>query len=253
MAKDFEGLRNAVVLAELGGYGDGPYCAQHGAGATLVILGTYLVDGGDSVPYDDDFVFRPGRSSYQAYLDHHVGAARASGAQIGVSVVSIELRDTVDFLQAAQEAGADYASLCAHSPMEMFIQTGTSAALCHRRNWDALREWAAAIVAAVDIPVIFKVGASDTPDTEGAVEVISAAGVPIIHINVEDSQEGSEGLAMLGRLREKCRVLIAGGGVRDIQGARRILRAGADGVAIGTAAMEDPQLCGKIQSTLRNG
>ena len=75
MAKDFENLRNAVVLAELGGYGDGPYCARHGAGAALVMLGTYIVDAGDSVPYHEDFVFKPGRSSYQAYLEHHVAAA----------------------------------------------------------------------------------------------------------------------------------------------------------------------------------
>ena len=252
MGKDFENLHNGIILAELGGYGDGPYCARHGAGAALVMLGTYIVDPGDSVPYHADFVFKPGRSNYQEYLEHHVAAARVSGAQIGVSVVSIDLRDTVDFLQAAREAGADYASLCAHSPMKMFIQAGVSAALCYRQNWDALREWTSAILDAVDIPVIFKVGANDTPDIIGAVEVISEEGVPIIHINVEDSHEGSAGLAMIAKLQEKCTVLIAGGGVKDIEGARRVLRAGADGVAIGTAAMEDPGLCGTIQSLLRN-
>ncbi len=110
MEKDVENLLNAVVLAELGGYGDGPYCAQYGAGAALVMLGTYIVDPGDSVPYHKDFVFKPGRSNYQAYLEHHITAARAGGAQVGISVVSVDLRDTVDFLQAAQEAGADYAS-----------------------------------------------------------------------------------------------------------------------------------------------
>ena len=54
-------LRNGVVLAELGGYGDGPYCAKHGAGAALVMLGTYIVDDGENVPYDPRFVFKPGR------------------------------------------------------------------------------------------------------------------------------------------------------------------------------------------------
>jgi len=253
MEKDFENLKNGIVLAELGGYGDGPYCARHGAGAALVMLGTYIVDPGDSVPYPADFVFKPGRSNYQAYLEHHIPAARASGARVGVSVVSVDLRDTVDFLQTARDAGADYASLCAHSPMEMFLQAGVSAALCYRRNWDALREWTDAILQAVDIPVIYKVGANDTPDTIGAVGVIGAAGVPIIHINVEDSQEGSEGLAMVEKLRGKCAVLIAGGGVTDVEGARRILDAGADGVAIGAAAMKDPELCGAIQKMLKNG
>lgn len=39
-------LKNGVVLAELGGYGDGPYCAKHGAGTALVMMGTYIVDPG---------------------------------------------------------------------------------------------------------------------------------------------------------------------------------------------------------------
>lgn len=251
MGKDFENLRNSVVLAELGGYGDGPYCAEHGAGAALVMLGTYIVDPGDSVPYHEDFVFKPGRSRYEGYLEHHIAAARAGGAQVGVSVVSIDLRDTVDFLNAAQEAGADYASLCAHSPMKMFLEAGVSAALCYRQNWEALRQWTSAILDAVDIPVIFKVGANDTPDIIGAIEVISGKGVPIIHINVEESHEGSEGLAIIEKLQGKCSVLIASGGVKDIEGTRRVLRAGADGVAIGTAAMEDSELCGTIQNMLR--
>ena len=217
------------------------------------MLGTYIVDSGDSVPYPADFVFKPGRSNYQEYLEHHIAAARAGGARVGISVVSVDLQDTVDFLQTARDAGADYASLCAHSPMEMFLRAGVSAALCYRQNWDALREWTAAILQAVDIPVIYKVGANDTPDIIGAVEVISDAGVPIIHINVEDSHEGSKGLAMVEKLRQKCTVLIAGGGVKDIEGARRILSGGADGVAIGSAAMKDPGLCGAIQKVLRNG
>ena len=40
MDYSFEDLGNGVVLAELGGHGDGPYCAKHGRGAALVILGT---------------------------------------------------------------------------------------------------------------------------------------------------------------------------------------------------------------------
>lgn len=251
MQKEFEELQNGVVLAELGGYGDGPYCAKHGAGAALVMLGTYIVDAGDSVPYDPRFVFRPGRSNYAAYLQEHVAAARSSGARVGISVVSVRISDTVDFLSAAEEAGADYASLCAHSTMEMFARAQVSAGLCYRENWDRLREWAKAILEEVRIPVVFKVGAYDTPDTVGAVEAIGAADVPIVHINVENTDADSEGLAMVAQLREADLFLIAGGGVRDIEGAKRALAAGADAVAIGTAAMRDPDLCGRIQRLLR--
>jgi len=252
MQKDFEDIRNGVVLAELGGYGDGPYCAKHGLGAALVMMGTYIVDASDSVPYPAHFVFKPGRSNYLAYLKQHIAEARYSGAKVAVSVVSIDISNTVDFLKAAQEAGADYASLCVHSTMEMFVRANVSSALCHRENWDMLREWATGILEAVEIPVIFKIGAYDTPNTVGAADVISASGIPILHVNVENTDAGSEGLAMLEKLSGKCPFLIAGGGVRNIQGARRVLRAGADAVAIGTAAMKNPDLCGCIQNLLKN-
>ena len=251
MQNAFEEIRNGVVLAELGGYGDGPYCAKHGAGAALVMLGTYIVDAGDSVPYPAHFVFKPGRSSYVGYLEAHIAAARSGGARVGVSVVSVHLPDTVDFLKAAEEAGADYVSLCAHSTMEMFVRAHVGAALCHRQNLDRLREWAAAILEAVRVPVIFKIGASDTPEPIGAVEALDAVGVPIVHVNVGNTDAGAEGLAMVKQISGKCSLLIAGGGVRDIEGARRVLSAGADSVAIGTAAMKQPDLCGRIQRLLR--
>ncbi len=246
----FAQLRNGVALAELGGYGDGPYCATHGAGAALVMLGTYIVDPRDDVPYPPRFVFKPARAEYTTYLREHVATARGSGALVGVSVVSVDVADTVDFLQAAEEAGADYASLCSHSTMEMFVSAGVSSALCRRENWGRLREWAVTIVGAVDIPVIFKLGASDTSDTLGAVDVLAEAGVPIVHVNVQDCDTGSNGLAMVGQFKGRASFLIAGGGIRDVYGARRVLSAGADAVAIGTAAMEDLDLCGRVQNLL---
>ena len=144
-----EDLQNGVVLAELGGHGDGPYCAMHGAGSSLVVLGTYIVDEGDSVPYPSHFVFKPGRESYASYLREHVDAARGSGAKVGVSVISVKLTDSMDFLQAAEEAGADYASLCAYSDMDMFLSKGLGMALCRPDNEGRLREWAQALVEGV--------------------------------------------------------------------------------------------------------
>ena len=169
-------LINGVVLAELGGYGDGPYAAQHGAGAALVMLGTYIVDGRERVPYPPAFVFKPGCANYAGYLAEHIAAARASGALVGVSVVSVDLADSVDFLHAAEEAGADCVSLCAHSTMQMFVSAGVSSALCRRENWPSLQQWARALGQAVRIPLIFKIGTRDTSDTLGAVEVLAAAG-----------------------------------------------------------------------------
>jgi tRNA-dihydrouridine synthase len=253
MKNPFEDLRNGVVLAELGGHGDGHYCARHGAGGALVVLGTYIVDPSDDVPYPRPFVFKPGRNHYDHYLKEHIRAARESQAKVGVSVVSIDMKDTLEFLRSAEEAGADYASYCAHSVMEMFTSRNLSSALCRRDQWSHLRKWARAILETVHIPVIFKIGIETTAEEAiGAVEVLVDSGVPAIHINVERTCPGSEELAILPILKARCPCLICGGGISDIEGAWRVLDEGADAVAIGTAAMKDPRLIGRIQKALRD-
>ena len=248
----FAQLQDGIVLAELGGYGDGPYCAKHAAGAALAIMGTYIVDPGDEVSYPSNFVFKPGRQHYAEYLRTHVAAARAGGCMVGVSVISVALEDTVDFLTAAEDAGADYASLCAYSDMDMFTREGLGVALCMRRNRGLLRKWSSAIAEAVHIPVIFKIGLGVPDETVGVVEAISSSGVPIVHVAMGSSRLGSADLRWLQKLGDQCEFLIAGGGVADVEGARRILDAGAGAVAIATAAMKDPTLCGRIQRELRS-
>ncbi|MBI2442177.1 MAG: tRNA-dihydrouridine synthase [Lentisphaerae bacterium] len=247
----FPELKQGVVLAELGGYGDGYYCAEHGAGAALVLLGTYVVDPGARVPYPAKFVFKPEPSTYNSYLGEHIKAARASGAKVGVSVISVELKHTLDFLVAAQEAGADFASLCAHSVMPMFTRCGLGEALCRRANAPALRRWAEALRNALTIPVIFKIGLGDLAETISAVDTLSELGIPIISINVGETTAGSAGLKAVKQLARHCACLIAGGGIKDVAGARRVLEQGAAAVAIGTAAMKDKALCGNIQKQLR--
>ena len=249
---NFEDLQDGVVLAELGGHGDGPYCAKYGAGAALVLLGTYIVDDGDSVPYPAHFVFKPGRENYASYLKEHVAAARHGGAKVGVSVISVGLEDTIDFLQAAEEAGADYASLCVYSVMDMFVDKGLGVALCLPENRGHLAEWATAIVEAVNIPVVFKMGFTSLVETAPTIEAIAASGVPIIHMSIGTCRAGSKGMGALGKLASLCGFLIAGGGVKNTDDARRILHAGAGAVAIASAAMKDPTLCGLIQSQLRS-
>jgi tRNA-dihydrouridine synthase len=158
----------------------------------------------------------------------------------------------VDFLMAAEEAGADYASLCAYSDMDMFTGEGLGMALCMPRNRGLLREWSSAISEAVSIPVVFKIGLGVPTETIEVVETISSCGVPIAHVAMGSSHRGSSELHWLGKLAEKCEFLIAGGGVADVQGARRVLDAGAGAVAIATAAMKDPTLCGRLQRELRS-
>ena len=251
MSKTIEDLKKGVVLAELGGYGNGPYCAKHGAGAALVMMGSYIVDPGDDIPYPKNFVFKPEKSVYMPYLRKHVAAGRAGGSMIGVSVATVQLSHTLDFLTAAEQAGADYASLCAHSSMEMFVKEGLGEQICRRENVELLKEWAIAILNVVTIPVIFKIGLTDPVDTINTVDILADIGIPIVHINVKETHAGSEGLEILKQLTGKCQCLIAGGGIQNIDDALRVLESGADAVAIGSAAMEDPNLCGSIQRDLR--
>ena len=251
MRSSLDPLKNGVVLAELGGYGDGPYCAKHGAGSALVLLGTYIVDPGDDVPYPADFVFKPGRESYAAYLREHVAAAREGGAAVGVSVVAVDLQDEIDFLVASEEAGADYVSLCLHSTMSMFVSEGLSSALLRPENLPELRERIGAHLAALQRPFIPKLRATASPDSDTAIAELLDLGVEIIHANV-GAAAGGRGLDVIRRLERSVSFLIAGGGITTAEEAQRAIDAGADAVAIGTAAMHDPSLCGRIQRALRN-
>jgi len=253
MTNAIQDLERGVVLAELGGYGDGPYCAKHGADAALAMMGTYIVDPGDAVPYPEAFVFKPDRSVYRPYLRDHVPAGQAGGLKIGVSVISVQLSHTLDFLAAAEEAGADFASLCAHSSMEMFVKERLGEELCRRENADLLKEWAAAILNTVSIPVIFKIRLVSPEDAMAAVDLLAELGIPVVHINLKETHAGSGGLDSLKQLSGRCRCLIAGGGIQTIEDARRVLDSGADAVAIGKTAMKDPGLCGAFQQALRHG
>ena len=181
------------------------------------------------------------------------GEARKSGAKVGVSVCCVELQDNVDFLQAAEESGADYASYCAHSVMEMFVSRNLSSKLCLREHWGTLRKWTETMTEALNIPLILKIGLEDSDEeTMGAVEVMAEAGVPIVHINVEDCSSGRPSLKTISALKGKCDFLIAGGGIKTAEDAHRVLAAGAGAVAVGTAAMHEPKLIGRIQRELRN-
>jgi len=250
MTDALDALRGGVVLAELGGWGDGPYCARHGKGAALVLMGTYIVDPGDTVPYDPAFVFKPDRRAYGDYLRRHVAAARGSGAAVGVSVIAVDVEHSVDFLLAAEEAGADYTSLCLHSTMEMFVTAGTSSALLPRENWPRLREHLTRCLTALNRPLIVKIGLGRMPDAEQALAEMAAVGVQVIHANV-GSAAAPPGQDVIRRLKRHSGFLIVSGGISALEQAQAACAAGADAVAIGTAAMQDADLCGRLQAALR--
>jgi tRNA-dihydrouridine synthase len=250
MTNILKDLNNGVVLSELAGYSDGKFCAIHGKNAALVMLGTYIIDNSDDIDYPAGFIFRPGYKKCGSYLAENISKAKESGAKVGISAVSINISDTVDFLNASQQAGADYVSLCAHSTMEMFIRNDVSSALLSRKNWEQLKKWARGILNGVQIPVIFKIGAFDNSDVYDAIELIKEEGIPIIHINVKSNREDSEGIKFLKKVNKENIFIIAGGSIKDLNGALRIMNAGANAVSIGSASIKNLDICGDIQKLL---
>jgi len=251
MDNRFQKLKNGIVLAELGGYGDGKFCAVHGRGAALVMLGTYIVDD-DEVDYPKEFVLRRKRPGYLDYLKKNIAIAAESGAPVGVSVVSIDDVDNIDFLLAAQKAGADYLSYCAHSTMEMFMDTATSSAMLLKENQEHLKRFTGRLLERLSLPLIFKIGAFDNDDAAAAVELLIREGISAFHINIERCSEGWKGLQFLQEIKRQSIFIIASGGIKDEKFAERILEYGADAAAIGTAAVKDPEICGRIQEIIRN-
>ena len=165
-------------------------------------------------------------------------------------MISVRPKDSHDFLQAAAGAGADYTSLCLHSTMEMFVSAGVSSALCRPAAVDDLRVWIEAGLGVEGAPLIVKLGRGDGHDLSEPIRTMVGCGVEIFHVNTGGCEEGSPGLRAIGGLAGICPFLIVGGGIRTGEDARRVLDAGADAVAVGTAAMEDPELCGNLCRTL---
>lgn len=247
---DLDGLRRGVALAELGGHGDGPYCATHAAGAALAILGTYVIDPGPKVDYPAAFVFPPDAARYGDYLRRHVAAARAAGGQVAVSGISLEPPSrTGDFLATAAAAGADWVSLCLNSTMPMFTSQGLGVELTRRPRRGELRRWVAALTG-LGAPLIVKIWHLEPELTCGVTAELAGWGVPAVHVNLVHAAEPA-GLEMVSRLRGRCPLLIIGGGIATPGQAARVLDAGADVVAVGRAAMADPGLLGRMQAAVR--
>ena len=85
----------------------------------------------------------------------------------------------------------------------------------------------------------------------GAVSCLAETSVPIVHIDIRGARGDTARGRLTAALKERCSFLITGGDIKDAADARRFLAAGADAVAIASAAMNDPRLVGKIQQALR--
>ncbi|MDD5659833.1 MAG: HisA/HisF-related TIM barrel protein [Actinomycetota bacterium] len=248
--KKFSDLKNRIVLSEMAGYTDGEFCAINGKDAALVMIGTYIISDLLSINYPKDFIFKPDKRDYFDYLVKNIFYAKKSGAKVGVSAVSIDIEDSVDFLIAAEEAGADYASYCAHSIMDIFISNNTSSALLLKDNRNRLREAIRTMVYKIKIPIIFKIGAFDNDNVLEAIDIIKEEGIDLIHINIGSNKKNLEGHEFLKKINRENLFIIAGGRVKNFNNARDIINSGADAVSIATASIKKPDLISRINSEM---
>jgi TIM-barrel protein len=250
MEKVFKDLQNGVVLAELGGYGNGTFCAQYGKGAAIVFMGTYIIDSAEDIHYPPEFIFRPGRKSYQAYLNEHIEEAKESGAKVAVSVIGSEIKNVVDFLVAAEKAGADFVSLCAHSAMEFFTRQGLGYKLCMPENRESLKGWVSEILSATTRPFILKPGSVWHDYIIESVRFAAELGTPVLHANLGLAFE-PEALETIKKLSQIFDFVIAGGGITGLDGAKEVLVAGAGAVSVAKAAMQDRSFIERLSKGLR--
>lgn len=250
MKQSFKDLQNGVVLAELGGYGNGVYCAQYGRGAVIVFMGTYIIDSAEDIHYPPQFVFRPRKKNYQAYLNEHVKEAKKSGAKIAVSAIGSKIEDVVDFLMAAEHAGADFVSLCAHSAMEFFTRQKLGYKLCMPENRDNLKKWVSGILSAVKKPFILKPGSVWHDYIVESVHLAAELGVPIVHANLGLAYE-PQAIETIKKLSQIFDFVIAGGGITGLEGAREVLAAGAGAVSVAKAAMQDQSFIERLSRELK--
>lgn len=250
MKKSFEDLRNGVVLAELGGYGDGVICAQYGKGAAMVFMGTYIIDSAENIHYPPRFVFQPGRKNYQAYLDENIKEAKKSGAKVAVSAIGSEIGDVADFLAAAEKGGADFVSFCAHSAMEFFTRQGLGYKLCMPENRDNLKKWISGILSATTKPLILKPGSVWHDYIIESVRIAAQLGTPIVHANLGLAYE-PQAIETIKELSQIFDFVIAGGGITGFEGAWQVLDAGAGAVSVAKAAIQDRSFIERLAKELK--
>jgi TIM-barrel protein len=250
MKQSFEDLRNGVVLGELGGYGNGDFCARYGRGAAIVIMGTYIVDSAENIYYPPEFIFKPGKKNYQAYLNEHIEKAKQSGAKVAVSVIGSEIKSVANFLATAEEAGADFVSLCVHSAMEFFTKQSLGYKLCMPENRDNLKKWVSEILSATTKPLILKPGSVWHDYIIESVQIAAQLGVPILHANLGLAFE-PQALETVRKLSRIFDFVIAGGGITGLDGAKQVLAAGAGAVSVAKAAIQDQSFIERLSRELK--
>ena len=204
----------------------------------------------ENIYYPQEFIFKPGKKDYHKYLNEQIKEARKSGAKVAVSAMGSEIKDVADFLAAAEKTGADFVSFCAHSAMEFFTKQKLGYKLCMPENRDNLKRWISGILSATTKPLILKPGSVWHDYIIESVQIAAELGTPIVHANLGLAYE-PQALETIGKLSRIFDFVIAGGGITGLDGAKKVLNAGAGAVSVAKTAIQDQSFIEHLSRQLK--
>jgi TIM-barrel protein len=243
-------LKNPAILSAMAGITDGSFCARAmKSGAGMVTLGGFNFD--KQTLNAARFSITRGRSEFiidlkklPEYVERQISIARE-----GKALVSINARFATKnglFLAAkiTQDAGADAIELNAHCRQKEFLALKTGQALL--MNQKRLCQWMSILREHIDIPLIVKIRANIVDEISLANKMV-AAGASVIHVDAMKSGYPFADLDVIRRISDSVDTfLIGNNSVIDVDSALKMLNAGADAFSIARAAINKPEMVGKI-------
>jgi tRNA-dihydrouridine synthase len=227
----------------------------------MVQIGGYGADG-----------YKGDRKAIAAFLRPQLQEAKRSGAKVAINTFATNIDYLLGFVKGFEEVGGDFVEFNAHTPSQIYVSRGLGYAHMAKENQPSLFEFARRLSDALSIPLIIK-GRIWTPLSAGSVERIAddygrlaqellKCGAASMHLNIRKEDEKRYDLDVLREIKDKSEIfLIVSGYVGLTQDGRvdlekavfdtkAFLKAGADLVLIGQAAMNEPTIVQRLAERL---
>ena len=257
----FDEIRGGIGISSMVNIANGKFCGDYGRGSQMVQIGGYGADG-----------YKGDRKAIVAFLKPEIQEAKRSGAKVAVNTFATDIDYLLAFVKGFEEAGGDFVEYNAHTPSQTYVSRGLGYAHMAKENQPSLFEFTRKLSEGLSIPLIVK-GRAWTPLSSGSVERIAddygrlaqellEYGAALMHLNIRKEDEKRYDLDVLREVKDKSEIfLIASGyvgltkdGSVDLDKAvfdtEAILKAGADLVLIGQAAMGEPTIVERLAGRL---
>lgn len=229
------------VLAPMAGITDGAFCRDISReGFDMVTLGGYNADG-PTIQAGLRILSR-GRPEFVveeklllSYLKDQVTLVR----EVFEGSVSVNLRSlTPDpIIEVSKISGVDVVEINAHCRQKEITDLGCGQALL--RDARQLEEYVGEIVKKGKSLVSVKIRANVTGvDELEVVKAVERSGAHYVHVDAMQPGVNSADLEIIRCIKKNTSIfLIGNNSIKDIESARKMLNAGADGISIARAAM----------------